>query len=153
MWNSKCKLSQNFQNEYCLRFHGRINYYIYIKCWGIFLLVANWNKSMGNSDGAPLDTSITSCSQGIYAKQITTENIYEITSEHWHSHQWAWRLNCQLKMVYTISKYMARFITWSHCYIETRKISQNMDNLTVLILLKQPQSSLTTNQTESLCSE
>jgi hypothetical protein len=49
------------------------------------------------------------CLQGIHAKQITTENIYDNTTQQWRSSQWALELNHHLEMVHTISGYTVRF--------------------------------------------
>jgi hypothetical protein len=50
------------------------------------------------------------------------------------------RLNRHLEMVHTVSVYQARFTIWSHGYIEKRQISQDRDNFTFSILLKQTAS-------------
>jgi hypothetical protein len=36
-------------------------------------------------------------------KQITTDNIYEHTSQQWHKHQSVQRLNCHPQMGHTVS--------------------------------------------------
>jgi hypothetical protein len=82
---------------------------------------------------APLNGSVAR----IHAQQITTENMYRSTTEQWHSLQWARRLNLHPEMVQTVPEYKDRFTIWSHRYIQTRKISLDIENFTFSIPLKQ----------------
>jgi hypothetical protein len=94
----------------------------------------------GNPDGdATWRLYYENCQQRIHAKQLTTKNIHESTTQQWRSRQWGRRLNDCLKMVNTFSGYIARFTIWSHHYILTRQIIQDVDNFIHSILLKQQQ--------------
>jgi hypothetical protein len=79
-------------------------------------------------EGATWQLYYESCLQGIHAKQITTENTCESTTQQWRSHQWARRWNRHLEKVHTVSEYTARFTVSSHCCIQTRQISQDMND-------------------------
>jgi hypothetical protein len=83
----------------------------------MFKLLTSWNKFMATLLEVPLDgntmNTMNSCLQGIYVKQVTTENIYENTTQQWRAHQWARRLNHHLEMIHTVSGYMTRFTIWS----------------------------------------
>jgi 23S rRNA maturation mini-RNase III len=103
----------------------------------------------GNADeGGAIWLYYEICLQRIYMKQITTENIHKGATQEWRSHQQAQRLNHYLEIVHNVSRNMDRFTIWSHCYIQTRQISQDMDNFILSILLKQQQNNLKINQTK-----
>jgi hypothetical protein len=92
---------------------------------------------------------------GIDATQIrvTTEDIYKSKTQQWRSHQWSPRLNRYLEMAHTVSGYKTRFIIWSHRYIQTRQISQDVGHFICTILLYQQQNSLNDNQTKGVWSK
>jgi hypothetical protein len=79
-----------------------------------------WNELMRMIREMPLDRSIMrAVLWRIYAKHVTTGNIHDSTTQQWCSHQWAWRLNCHLKIIHTVSGYKVRLTIWSHHYIQT----------------------------------
>jgi hypothetical protein len=46
-------------------------------------------------------------------------------------------IKLHMEIIHTVCGYTARFAIWSHCYIQTRPISLDMDNYIFSVLLKQ----------------
>lgn len=59
-------------------------------------------------------------------KVKTTENMYRSITQQCNFHQWARSLNRYVEMVHTVSRYMARFTIWHHCYTQMRHICQDI---------------------------
>jgi hypothetical protein len=53
-------------------------------------------------------------------------------------------------MVRTVSGNTARFTIWSHRYIQTRQIGQDVDRPTFSVVLKQQQNGLNTDQAKGV---
>jgi hypothetical protein len=78
------------------------------------------------------------------------EHTHIYITQQWHSQQWTRRLNRQQEIVRTLSGYMARFTIWTLRYIHSRQVSQEMDNFTFSVLLKEQQNGFETKQTRGV---
>jgi hypothetical protein len=122
---------------------------IYTKCSDMFLLFISCNEFTGMPIETPLDSSIMWAAYTGYMQSKLLRKTY-IRVQLGNGIHRAWRWNHHLEIVHTVSRSMARFTIWSHCYIQTRQISHNMDNFTFFILLNKQQSGLKTNQTKGI---
>lgn len=89
----------------------------------MFLLLASYSKFARMLMEAPFDSSVMRAAYKGHIQSQQLQITYMNTTQQWPSHQWSWRTSHKLKMVLTVSAYMAAFTIWSHCYIEIRIVN------------------------------